>query len=106
MARRTVVRLIDDIDGGEALTTVQFMLDDVDYEIELNLGHSDFIRQTLERYIAAARVTRKPPGRTLYRRPSNKTVREWANANGYSIHGRGRVPADVLRAYQGRTLAP
>ena len=38
------------------------MLDGITYEIDLNLGRCDHIRQALKPYIAAARVTRQPPG--------------------------------------------
>jgi hypothetical protein len=36
MAQRTVVSLVDDLDGTEANETVEYALDGVIYEIDLN----------------------------------------------------------------------
>jgi hypothetical protein len=30
---------------------------------------------------------------------NTKAIREWAQANGYDVSNRGRIPADVLQAY-------
>ena len=45
MAPKTVVTLIDDIDGGGAVRTVTFSLDGRDYEIDLNNSHMDALGQ-------------------------------------------------------------
>ncbi|WP_445009116.1 Lsr2 family DNA-binding protein [Pseudonocardia asaccharolytica] len=33
-------------------------------------------------------------------RAQNQAVREWAREHGMKVSERGRIPADVLRAYQ------
>ncbi|MGD1012280.1 MAG: Lsr2 family protein [Acidimicrobiales bacterium] len=59
MAQTIVVKLIDDIDGGEADETVKFGLDNKAYEIELNAGNAARLRNALAPYIKAGR----PAGR-------------------------------------------
>jgi Lsr2 len=113
MARRTVVRLEDDLDGGEAVETVAFGLDGVGYEIDLNEDNAAALRDALEPYLAAARTARGGPRRA--RRPTAptpaparsrrardvnaKTVRAWAQEHGYRVSNRGRVPAALLQKY-------
>lgn len=62
MVRRVVVQLVDDLDGGEiedgAGGTVQFALDQVDYEIDLSAQHGDELRAALQPYIERARKMR------------------------------------------------
>ena len=53
MANKTVVLLEDDIDGSEASQTVFFALDGAEYEIDLNDGHANVLREALERFTNA-----------------------------------------------------
>ena len=91
MAQKVQTLLIDDLDGGEADSTVQFGLDGTQYEIDLNAAHVETLRHALARYIE---VARRAPGTTVRRpgRTSGKTtrtdaldptaVREWAKSRG------------------------
>lgn len=107
MARRLVVHLVDDIDGERAVETVSFGLDGTLYEIDLSVNNSVQLRTAFQGYIAQARKT--APVRHLPRRralapriaadPMQADVRRWAKNNGWRIGERGRVPADVLAAY-------
>ncbi|MDR2281383.1 MAG: Lsr2 family protein, partial [Gordonia sp. (in: high G+C Gram-positive bacteria)] len=48
-------------------------------------------------------VSRGPQRRnSAAARPAANTrvIREWANANGFTVSDRGRIPADVLAAYE------
>ena len=62
MARRVVVQLVDDLDGGDiedgAGGTVRFALDQVDYEIDLGAHHGEQLRAALQPYIERARKVR------------------------------------------------
>jgi Lsr2 len=58
--------LTDDLDGSNAEGTVWFGLDGTEYEIDLNAGHAEALREALARYVKAARR----PGRGARRRPS------------------------------------
>ena len=58
VAQRTVVSLIDDLDGeSEADETVEYAIDGVSYEIDLSSDHAEALREVFAPYIAAARRT-------------------------------------------------
>jgi hypothetical protein len=107
MARKTVVHLEDDLDGGKADETVRFSLDGRLYEIDLSEKHATALRESLAQFVAAAR-----PGRPQIRSASFAThggpaestsqIRQWARANGYEIGDRGRIPTEILAAYSTR----
>ncbi len=107
MARTTIVRLTDDIDGSTAVETVPFAVDGRSYEIDLSAEHADNLRQSLAQFVAAARSTGRgnasvAPGRVHAGRPSaadSSAVRAWAKENGVPVSGRGRIPDDVLAQY-------
>lgn len=109
MASEVVIRLLDDIDGTEASETVRFSLDGVAFEIDLTEAHAMELRDALGVYVGAARMvptakrarkasTDKAPGEA-------KLARVWLQANGYEISDRGRIPEEMMRAYQGRLEA-
>ncbi len=54
MASKTVVELLDDLDGGRADETVTFALDGVDYEIDLSAANARALRGVLAEFIAHA----------------------------------------------------
>jgi hypothetical protein len=105
MAQRVNVVLVDDLDGDEAAETVSFALDGVDYEIDLNEGNADALRQALTRYVEAGRRGggRRRKGQKVAAGgsagPSAADIREWARANGWDVPERGRVSAEVREAY-------
>lgn len=107
MAARTVVHLIDDVDGGKADETVTFSLDGVEYAIDLSHGNADGLRQALAEFVQAGRrVGRsgKSAGRTQVRpggdRAQNQAIREWARRNGHQVSERGRIPAELIAQFQ------
>jgi hypothetical protein len=57
-----MTRLVDDLDGSEAVTTLSFSLDGSSYEIDLSDPHLAAFRQAMEPYVAAARAV--PGGRS------------------------------------------
>ena len=62
MAQKIQTLFIDDLDGSEAEGTVRFGLDGTEYEIDLNAGHAQALRDALARYIRAARRAGAVPG--------------------------------------------
>ena len=111
MARVTEVRLVDDLDGGEADETVAFDLEGKNYEIDLSENHAAKLREVLAPYLRAARRAGSSPTargrRTTTAHPSadrqeTAAIREWAAANGFAVSTRGRIPAKVREAYQNR----
>jgi Lsr2 len=59
--------------------------------------------------VAAKKAARSTATKRAAGRSGAKTdpalVRSWARANGHTIRDRGRVPADILAAYQGAAKA-
>jgi hypothetical protein len=106
MAQKITVVLEDDIDGGPASETVQFSLDGVAYEIDLNEANASRLRDTMATYVGPARRTggRSTSGRARGRGRgrNNRTaeIRAWARDNGHKVNERGRVPADIVAAYE------
>lgn len=103
MAKRTVIELIDDLDGSEATETVYFGLDGTDYVIDLAGQNADELRGLLARFVDAGRKTgaakQAPSVRRLPPAADTKAVRAWAAENGIQVHARGRVRDDVVQSY-------
>jgi hypothetical protein len=55
VARKTVVELVDDVDGGQADETVRFGLDGVDYSIDLSAENATRLHDILAPFVASAR---------------------------------------------------
>lgn len=99
--------LIDDVDGSEANETIQFALDGVQYEIDLNETHAKELRDSLATWVDSARrvAGRRRPGRAAASSSNGSSgntneVRQWAKANGYEVSDRGRISAAVREAYE------
>jgi hypothetical protein len=72
MAQTIVVRLIDDIDGGEADETVSFALDGRSYEIELSKKNASVLRKLLEPYMENGRAAGRALGHGRARNVSSQ----------------------------------
>lgn len=112
MATVTNVRLVDDLDGSEADTTVELALDGKAYEIDLSERHAAELRDALAPYVQAARragagpAARRPrAAASTPRRADQSAVREWAVQNGFEVSARGRMSSAVLEAYRNRDSA-
>ena len=110
MAQKIQTLFIDDLDGSAAEGTVHFGLDGTEYEIDLNAGHTQELRDALARYVGAARRVGGAARRSARgaRRGSanglNTTeVREWAKAQGIEVKDRGRVPAELVVKFKSAT---
>ncbi len=117
MAKKVITLLTDDLDGSEADRTIEFGIDGVAYTIDLSDKNIGKLRRVLDPYLAAGtRVGRAgretPPAagsprmaqriHTASRRAGNRSMREWAVENGFEIAARGRIPRQVIEAYQKR----
>lgn len=108
MAQRTVVELIDDIDGGTADESVTFGLDGVEYTIDLSASNADRLRKALEEYIDHSRRVggRKQRGAGKVVAPGggdkaqNQAIREWARNHGHQVSDRGRIPQELVVKFQ------
>ncbi len=106
MARETITRLVDDIDGSDADRTVVFAFDGDTYEIDLSERNRERLLEALAPYVEVARRTRRAPGVRVARaarrggqRAELAAVRTWAAANGHLVAERGRIPAAIIEAY-------
>jgi Lsr2 len=111
MAQITEVRLLDDLDGGEAAESVSFSLDGKSYEIDLSEKHAAALRDAFAPFVSSARraggttaAAARPRMSTRAGRPRGETaaIREWASANGMEVSARGRISSTVLEAYENR----
>lgn len=112
MARREIVVLEDDLDGGTADETVKFGLDGTSYEIDLSKENAAKLREVFVPYITGARkatrggvvlggrvATRAARGTASADREQNKAVRAWAKRKGKNISERGRIPQGIVDEY-------
>ena len=107
MAQKVQIVLEDDIDGGEASQTVTFALDGTSYEIDLNDGNAERLRDAVAPFIgharkvsAGARRGRRASGGANAGGTSAKEIRDWARSNGHTVPERGRIPAEVRNAFE------
>ena len=56
MAKTVIVKLIDDLDGGDADETVSFALDGRSYEIDVSVANVARLRDALKPFVEKARV--------------------------------------------------
>lgn len=108
MAQKVQILLVDDLDDGEASETVEFSLDGTSYEIDLSDKNAAALRDALAIYIASARKvgsgrrsggSTKSKSRSTSGGPAASEIREWARNNGWDVPERGRVSAEVRKAY-------
>ena len=110
MAQKTVVELVDDLDGGKADETVAFALDGVEFTIDLSSENAARLRDSLAEYVGHARRTggrkglAKQPGTrkspTASEKADNQAIREWARSQGETIAERGRIPQALVTKFQ------
>ena len=115
MAQVTEVRLVDDLDGGNADESVDFTVDNKRYQMDLSEKNAARLREILAPFIAAARraggsTTTRTRRSTIAARPAGAgaetaAIREWAGANGFSVSARGRIAASVREAYENRAAS-
>ncbi len=109
MAKETVTRLIDDLDGGEAHETVTFGLDGQEYRIDLSTRNAKKLRTDLAAYVdkgtrvagraTAIRSAVRPRGSAAADRQQNQAIREWAIRKGMPVAPRGRIKQEVVDMY-------
>lgn len=102
MARKTVIELVDDINGEAADQTITFALDGVSYEIDLSEENAAKLRDDIGGWTARARRTGgrlRTTAKSSSRSGNSGAIRQWAKENGYEVSERGRISAAVQEAY-------
>jgi hypothetical protein len=107
VARETITRLVDDLDGSEAQETIRFALDGRSYEIDLSAKNAAKLRSALDVYVengtrsgrasATGRGTRATSGSS---RNDNQAIRMWAEEQGYEVASRGRISQEIIDLYR------
>ncbi len=108
MAQKVLVQLVDDLDGttSDSVSTVQFGLDGVTYEIDLTEPNAERLRGVFADYVNSGRRTGgrvkrgSGTGRNGAAGNDASQIREWAQANGIELAARGRIPAHVAESYR------
>lgn len=110
MAQRTILELVDDLDGGKADETVSFALDGVEFEIDLSAENAARLRDAFAEFVGHARrvggrkqrgaSTPKPVNGNGNGKPDTQAVREWARSQGETVAERGRVPQALVMRFQ------
>ncbi|MDO5494966.1 MAG: Lsr2 family protein [bacterium] len=107
MAKKVLVQLVDDIDGSEAVETVTFALDGIQYEIDVNEEHASELRSAFDPWVSQAR---RAGGRRTTRESSRggrkaggdseaSRIRAWAREQGIEVSERGRIPAELRERF-------
>ncbi len=115
MAQKVQVVLTCDLDEDEvpAVQTVTFGYDGSNYAFELCEQHMEEVTELFSHWMSVARgangATRRrrsvatAPAARSRRGPvstgGTSDIREWARNHGFSVSARGRIPAEVRRAY-------
>lgn len=109
MAREMKLVLTDDFDGTDAAETVSFSIDQGHYEIELSSENAAKLREALAPFIERARRVANPARgarggsgrsrRSAGSRSDTAEIRKWAQDKGYEVSDRGRIPSEIIEAY-------
>ncbi|UJW28819.1 Lsr2 family protein [Saccharothrix sp. AJ9571] len=99
MAKRLV--LDSDISGKPDATTVLFGLEGDWYEIDLTDEERQKLERALKKYLVKGRKATAETTRLVGETTPDERheIRAWAEKEGYEIAPRGRIPQDVLAAY-------
>ncbi|WP_281275980.1 histone-like nucleoid-structuring protein Lsr2 [Gordonia oryzae] len=121
VAKRQVVSFIDDLDGRELdiddAHTISWSWSGVEYQIDVSSANLDKIENGRVPVARLLEVSTRVGGRkqstapkvstpaasaessSSSARPSTKVIREWAQEAGYEVPLRGRLPKEILDAY-------
>lgn len=107
MATKTLIELVDDLDGSPATETVTFAIDGVTYQIDLSETNATQLRDDISRWTDRGRRTGGRRGRSAaasgpassISADKRTAVRAWAKDNGHHVGDRGRIPQAVVDAY-------
>jgi len=103
MATQTTVSVTDDLDGSPNAKAVSFSLDGSSWTIDLSATNRTALEKALKPYIAKATEQGRRARRAAVTRGSSRgdlaDVRAWAKSNGHTVSDRGRISAEVQRAF-------
>lgn len=105
MAQTIVTVVTDDLTGdvikGKTVTR-NVSVDGVSYTLELSEDSSHQLDADLEPWVEAGKTAAVLRKSTTRRTSDAANIRSWANANGWSLGARGRIPFGAIEAYKDR----
>jgi hypothetical protein len=99
---------VDDIDGTEAAGEFTFAVNGTSYAIDLSEANVKEFEAAIAGFVESARKVGKVASAsgkshvaTSLRASREQTaaIREWARKAGYNVSSRGRIPAEVQKAF-------
>lgn len=115
MGKRVTVTLFDDLEPElEATEHLSFAFEGANYEIDLGTKNANRLRKEMATWISVATRTAAPTRKraTTATTGTKNTysggeaglplaeIRKWAIANGHTVSDRGRVSAEIVRAWK------
>lgn len=101
MARETIINLIDDFDGGKADETIKYSFDGANYEVDFTHENADAFREYMEKYLKVSRRIGVANNSAKVNSETAK-IRDWAREQGIDVPARGRLSAEVMKAWENR----
>lgn len=105
----TTVELIDDMSGDTADETVEFGFAGKYFEIDLSTEAANDFEAMMRPYMRAGRpLASAATGKRVKgvkktdKNGDSAAIRRWAKANGYEVGLKGRVPREIVMAYDNR----
>lgn len=110
MAQKVLVQLLDDIDGSEAVGTLEFSFGGETVLVDLNEDHMNEYDQILSYLKSVGRVVKGTKKRAPYGSKKGtgpvvgktQEMREWLRAAGHEVKDRGRVPSHLVKLWEER----
>ena len=101
MAKMVKPILLDDVDGSQAASTVQFGYQGVQYEIDLSDENAKKFQELMQPWVDAGRRTggRRRSGTAVKSKTKAAEIREWAREKGLDVPDRGRIPVEIRERY-------
>lgn len=100
MARREITQYFDDLDetplNEDEVDIINFSLDGTDYILDLSHKNGAKFREALAPFLAAAREAPVDLMATV----TASEIRRWAKENNFAVAHRGKIPNEVIEAFE------
>lgn len=110
MARRKITQYFDDMDNTpldeDELNVIRFGYEGTEYILDLSDDNAREFREIMEPYVRAARKvssvrgSRRGEGSSTGSRGNSREIREWALSQGMKVANRGKIPMEIINAYE------
>ncbi|MCK0441160.1 Lsr2 family protein [Gordonia alkaliphila] len=107
--QKNIVQFYDDVTGepinADDLEVIEFSVGNMLYRLDLSEESARDFHAHMDEYISKAQRVgrgrgRKPAARTPGGAGETRKIRQWAANNGYTVSDRGRIPAEIVAAYE------